>query len=309
MTDIRTRANAGSAPRGAAVFAVVIASLFWGTTGTAATFMPESVSPLAIGAVTMGVGGVVLMAIGGRRSIAAIRDAAARRWLLIGAIGVVVYPLAFYSGMDLAGVAIGNVVALGVGPVFAAIIEWIIDRRRPGRAWAIATSGAVAGIVLLTVGGHGSDGPVDPASVPLGVALALLAGIAYALFSVAAARAIQAGHASTPVMGAMFGLGSIGLLPVLLLLGAPILASPLSIGIAAYLVIGPMVIAYIAFGIGVRSLSASTATTVALLEPAIATLLAVIVVGERLEALGWIGLALIVAAVVVIGSASRQRET
>lgn len=288
------------------MLAVVLASLLWGTTGTAATFMPEAVSPLAIGAVTMGIGGVVLLAIGGRRSIAAIRDARARRWLLIGAVGVVVYPLAFYSGMAQAGVAIGNVVALGTGPVIAAIIEWIIDRRRPGGAWAIATSGAVVGIVLLTIGGHGADGPVDPASVPMGVGLALLAGVAYALFSVAATRAIRVGHESTPVMGAMFGLGSIGLLPVLLAVGGSILQSPVSIGISAYLVLGPMVVAYIAFGIGVRALSASTATTIALLEPAVATLLAVVVVGERLEPLGWLGLALILAAVVVIGTASRR---
>ena len=32
-------------------------------------------------------------------------------------IGVVVYPLAFYSSMHFAGVAIGNVVSLGTGPI------------------------------------------------------------------------------------------------------------------------------------------------------------------------------------------------
>lgn len=291
------------------MLAIVVASLMWGTTGTAASFMPAGVSPLAIGAVTMGVGGAVLFAIGGRRAIAAIRDRRSRRWLLLGAIGVIVYPLAFYSGMSLAGVAIGNVVALGTGPIVAAIIEWLIDRRAPGRAWAIATAVAVIGIVALSLGGHGAEGPVDPATVPAGVALGLLAGVAYALYSVAAGRAIGVGHESTPVMGAMFGLGAVGLLPVLLVTGGPIAASPLAIGIAAYLVVGPMVIAYIAFGIGIRSLSASTATTIALLEPAVATLLAVLVVGERLEALGWIGLALVLAAVVIIGTASRRRES
>ena len=36
----------------------------------------------------------------------------------------------------------------------------------------------------------------------------LLAGVAYALYSVAAGRAIDVGHDSTPVMGAMFGVRS-----------------------------------------------------------------------------------------------------
>ena len=37
---------------------VVAASVLWGTTGTAATFAP-GVSPLAIGAVAMGAGGLL----------------------------------------------------------------------------------------------------------------------------------------------------------------------------------------------------------------------------------------------------------
>ena len=150
--------------------------------------------------------------------------------------------------------------------------------------------------------------PSGSTAVPAGVALGLLAGVAYALYSVAAGRAIDVGHDSTPVMGAMFGLGAVGLLPVLFVTGAPILASPVGIGIAAYLMVGPMVLAYIAFGIGIRSLSASTATTIALLEPAVATVLAVLIVGERLDALGWVGLVLVLAAVAIIGTASRRRE-
>ena len=41
------------------VLAIVIASFLWGTTGTAAQFAPE-ISPLAIGAFAMGIGGVLL---------------------------------------------------------------------------------------------------------------------------------------------------------------------------------------------------------------------------------------------------------
>lgn len=286
------------------MLAVVVASVLWGTTGTAAHAMPEDVSSLAIGAATMGIGGLALFAIGGRRSIAALRDPAARRWLIAGAVGVVVYPLAFYSGMALAGVAIGNVIALGTGPIVAAVLEWAIDRRPPGRAWAVSTAAAIVGIALIAIGGHGG-GAGTTGGLLWGIALGILAGVAYALYATAAGRAMRAGHASTPVMGAMFGLGSLGLLPVLVVTGSTLLASPTAIGIAAYLVVGPMVIAYVCFGIGVRVLEASTATTIALLEPAVATVLAVVLVGERLDPLGWVGLALVLGAVVVIGAASR----
>ena len=81
-----------------ASLALVLASLLWGTTGTAAHFLPDDVSPLAIGACTMAVGGALLFLTSLRGAVTAIRDArTARRWLLIGAIGVVVYPLAFYT--------------------------------------------------------------------------------------------------------------------------------------------------------------------------------------------------------------------
>src|SRR5690606_40240544 len=106
--------------RGSAVLAIVIASLLWGTTGTAAAFLPDAVSPLATGAATMGVGGMLLLVTAPRLSVAVLRGPA-RAWIAAGAIGVFVYPLAFYTGMDLAGVAIGNVVALGSGPVVTAL--------------------------------------------------------------------------------------------------------------------------------------------------------------------------------------------
>ena len=45
----------------------------------------------------------------------------------------------------------------------------------------------------------------------------------------------------------------------------------------------PVPRAYILFGIGLRSVRSSTATTITLLEPVFATILAVIIVGERLS--------------------------
>ncbi len=106
-------------------------------------------------------------------------------------------------------------------------------------------------------------------------------------------------------MGAMFGLGAVLLLPVLLLTGAPLLQSGNTIGIAAYLAIGPMFIAYLLFGIGLRSIRSSAATTITLLEPVVATVLAVVVVGERLAPVGWVGLGLVLAGLTVLVTARR----
>jgi DME family drug/metabolite transporter len=287
------------------VLALVLASLLWGTTGTSASFLPADVSPLAVGAFTMGVGGVLLFVATARSSLAVLRDRDPRRWVLIGAVGVLVYPLAFYSGMDLAGVAVGNVVALGSGPAFAALLEWLVERRRLSGRWAVSTALAVTGIVLLAFGRE-PDAGAGRGGIVTGVVLALLAGLAYALYTYASSRAIRGsgtGEATRPsggVMGAMFGAGAVLLLPVLLATGAPLLQSGFTIGVVSYLAIGPMFVAYLLFGVGVRGIRSSAVTTITLLEPVVATVLAVLVVGERLAPVAWAGLGLVLAGVVVL---------
>lgn len=288
-----------------ALWALVVASLLWGTTGTAASFVDDAVSPVAIGAATMAVGGALLFAISARGATAAIRRPDARRWLLVGAVGVVAYPLAFYSAMDLAGVAIGNVVSLGSGPLFAAILELVIDRRPLTRRWMLGASAAIVGVALLVAGGHGGAAITAPASLPAGVALGLLAGASYALYTFASGRVIGLGVTSRSTMGAVFGLGAVPLAVVLLATGGPLLASTSSLAIVAYLAIGPMFVAYVLFGWGLRLIRSSTVTVVTLLEPVVATLLAIVIVGERLEPIGWIGLALILLGVTVVSTARR----
>lgn len=287
-------------------FALVLASILWGTTGTAASFFSAGVSPLAIGACTMAVGGLLLFVVSVRSSLAAMRDRRALPWLLLGAIGVFAYPLAFYSAMDLAGVAVGNVIALGSGPVFAALFEWLWERHPLSKRGAISTCVAIVGVVVLGLAGHGEGGG---ANVTLGVLLGLVAGAAYALYTYSSTRVIRLGHGGGATMGATFGIGAVGLLPVLLITGAPLLASAGNVGIAAYLALGPMFLAYVLFGRGLGALRSSTVTTITLLEPVVATLLAVIVVGERLSIFGWLGILLILGAVSALVSARPDHKT
>lgn len=291
-----------------AVWALVVSCVLWGTTGTAASFFPEAVSPLAVGAGTMTLGGALLFLVSRRAALGVIRDRSVRGWLIAAALGMVAYPLSFYASMDLAGVAIGNVVSLGSGPLFAALLEWRVSGSRLTRRWMLSAGIAIAGMALLVVGGHGDDSPVDAASIPAGVALGLLAGAGYALFTFASGIVIRAGYSGRGTMGAAFGLAALPLAVVLVFVGAPLLAGPQTIGIAVYLAIGPMFLAYLFFAVGVRALASSTVTVITLLEPLVATLLAVLIVGERLEPLGWAGLALILVGVMVLSSARQPHS-
>lgn len=62
----------------------------------------------------------------------------------------------------------------------------------------------------------------------------------------------------------------------------------------------PMFIGYICYGYGLARITASMATTITLIEPVVAAILAVIIVGERLPVMGWVGIGLVVACLIFI---------
>src|ERR1019366_5693403 len=86
---------------------------------------------------------------------------------------------------------------------------------------------------------------------------------------------------------------------------APIITSGSHLAVAAYLAIVPMFLGYILFGHGLATVAASTATTVSLLEPAVAALLAVIVLREHLPPMGWLGLGLLFTSLVITATSTR----
>lgn len=283
------------------VAAVLFASVVWGTTGTAATFAPE-VSAAAIGAAAMGIGGLLQAAIAARTIRLSIPDLAVHwRKLLLGGLAVALYPLAFYGSMRLAGVTIGTVVTIGSAPLLSALIENVFDGARLSKRWLGGALLGLLGMLLLCIaessstevftGGH---------STIAGIGLGLVGGLTYALYSWTARGLMLQGIRSSAAMGATFGIGGLLLMPVLVMTGGPFLASWNNAAVGLYMAMVPMFLGYICFGIGLARIPASMATTITLIEPVIAAMLAVAIIGERLPTLGWVGVVLIICCLVVI---------
>lgn len=287
---------------------IILASFLWGTTGVSATFAPD-VSAIAIGAAAMGFGGLLQAAIAItpiRRSLCAFRQ----QWhlLLLGAIAVAVYPLAFYGSMRLAGVTIGTVVSIGTAPVLSAIIEIIMDGARMTLRWLSGAVLGLTGIALLSLsGGTEQIAAADTSATLTGVILGLLAAFTYALYSWAARRLMQRNIPSRAAMGGIFGIGGLLLMPVLALYGAPFLDSWQNAAVGIYMACVPMFMGYVCFGYALARIPASTATTITLLEPVVAAALAAIIVGEQLTAAGWAGVALIFTCLVCITLPARRK--
>ena len=164
------------------ILAVLIASMLWGTTGTAATFAPE-VGPLAIGAAALGIGGLLQALI----ALPALRRARLHLkthlgYVITGGLAVWVYPLAFYSSMHLAGVAMGTVISLASAPLASGVLEWLVDRKRLGGWWYVAAALGIAGSALLIVSTE-TSAAVNEVSALAGIVFGLIAGAAYATYS------------------------------------------------------------------------------------------------------------------------------
>lgn len=277
---------------GAGPLAVLAAALVWATTGAVAAMAPE-VSPIAIAAAAWGVGGLLLALTAApslRRERPALRANA--RLIAWGAAAVAIYPLAFYSSMRMAGVAIGTVVSLGSAPAAAALIERVVDGTPLSRRWVAGSSIGLLGVAALSLGsGHSAAGPARGADTLIGILLGLVAGATYAVYSWGAATLMRRGVGTRAALGSIFGIGAVGLLPVLAATGAPILGAPGHLAVVGYLAAVSVFAGYLLFGAGLARVRASTATSLTLAEPAGAALIAVLVLGERLPALGWLGIA------------------
>lgn len=271
---------------------ILVTSVFWGTTGTVASFAPAGAAPVAVGAAGLVLGGLLLLLTSrAARTLVRRCTGAERRLLALGAVAVAGYPLSFYPAVASSGVAVATVVALGSAPVFTGLLSWLTGRSRPTARWALATGAAVAGCAVLVLGPDLAAGAA-PVHL-LGVALAAVSGLSYAGYTLLGGRLISHGHASDGVLGTMFGGAALLVLPVLAVDGFGQLASARGAVVVLHLAVVTTFLAYRVFGHALRHTGAQVATTLTLAEPAVAAVLGVVVLGERLPVVSWCGLAVL----------------
>lgn len=290
--------------------AVLIASILWGTTGTAASYAPN-LSPLAIGAIAMGGGGLLQALLAHKKILDHLPQIKSYYpLLLIAMISVAIYPLAFYSSMHMAGITIGTVVSIGSAPLFTALLEKFFDKKALSLKWFISFIFGVIGVLLLSVGETHSHGPTQSISTDqktIGIILGLIAALTYSLYSWAAKKMIDRGVDSKASMGLIFGFGALILLPTLFFTGSNLFDESVNLYVVAYMMLIPMFLGYLLFGYALKTISASTATTLTLFEPLVAALFAVLLVGEQLAPIGWVGMVLIFVCLAVLSKTDRPK--
>lgn len=265
---------------------LILAGICFGTTGTAQALGPKGISPLAVGSGRLIVGALLLYLFHRSATKSAAKIAGRDLWL--SAIGVVLYQITFFSAVKSTGVAIGTVTALGSAPALTGVVAFLINREKPTRRWFFATVVTTMGIILLSTSKGLTDFNIR------GFLLAIGAGASYSIFAVASKEALTAGVSITDAMFRIFALGAILSTPLLFVGNMHWLVAPKGLLMIFWLGLIPTAVAYIAYAYGLAKVRASTASTLILAEPATATLLAAIVLGEAINARGWTGIVVVI---------------
>jgi len=277
---------------------VLVGAILWGTTGTAQTFMPQTIHPLAVGASRLAIGGFSLLVI-----LLIMRKIDFRNWpwrsTLYAAISMAIFQYLFFSSVRLTGVAIGTVVTIGSAPVFSGIIEWLLAKRRPTRVWIMATALAIIGCALLFLN---KDGIVVN---PVGIAMSLGAGLLFAFYTLVNKDVLDKVD-PVPAVAVIFSMSAIMLMPFLFLFETEGLMTGRGISVVLYLGIVTTSVAYILFSAGLKRIPSSSAVTLSLAEPLTAAILSVIVVGERLTGTSWMGIAMLLGGILVLTLSGRK---
>ena len=271
---------------------VVLAAVCFATTGTAQQLGPDSSSPLGVAAIRFLIGSLVLFVIASlrpSRSLTVERVPLAAWVWAITAFGQALYGAAFFSAVRSTGVAVGTVVALGSAPLITGVITAILSRKAPSLAWLGTTLFAIVGMSLIVVSGKESQVTVS------GVALALCAGLGYALFALGSKTILSSGVSSELAMARVFGIASVMLAPTLFFVNLKWLLHGDAIVMVLWLGIVTLALAYWSYANGLRHLEPSQTTLITLLEPVVATVLGVVVLSERPSTIAWLGVLIVIA--------------
>lgn len=269
---------------------VLFSGVCFATTGTAQALGPDSASSLGIAAVRLIVGAITLVVFSWvmTRNVDELphRRVPRTQWWIAGG-GMALYGATFFAAVRSTGVAIGTVVALGSAPILTGVLAYVFRRAAPTHRWILSTAGAIVGITLIVL--TGSSATVDI----FGIVLALGAGLGYAIFALASKDIMSSGVRAEFAMSRVFLTGALLMSPVLLFTDNSWLFSRGGITVALWLGVVTVAIGYVAYSTGLRSLLASEATTLTLIEPVVATLLGALILVERPSQLAWVGVVIV----------------
>lgn len=280
---------------------VLVGTALFGTIGTARVLGPDDASAPSVAFARMVLGSGLMIALAAvvteRPLWGSVRPLLRSPAVWVAGVGQACFQVSFLAAVTTVGVATGTLVAIGATPLLTGLVA-TVRTRRPTRAWLVVTAIGVLGLYLLVGVGDRAE--------PLGLLVALAAAASYATFIVAGAELGKLDQPVDTVLPVVFGLATLTLSPALLVSDWAWLPTGGGIAMLAWLATVPTVLAYALFNRGLVHVEPPTAATLGLVEPLVATVLALLLLDE---ALGWVqvlGALLVGSAVVLVSRVGPQ---
>ncbi len=284
---------------------VALAACLWATLGLFFRVLHDDfqLSSLTIAFLRAGIAAVILFAgmLILRRDLLTISRRALVFYAAYGLAGIAAFYYLYVQAVVQTSVTTG-VVLLYTAPVFVTLMAWRAFREP-------MTKGKVTALVLAFVGCALVARAYDPTllrfSAP-GLALGLGAGVTYALYTILS-KFILARHSQWTALTYALIFGTLFLAPLQLAdSSAPATIPPAAWLVLLGLAVGPTLGALTLYNAGLQLVPASNASLVATLEPVVASGLAFLFLGERMEWLQLLGGGMVIAGSMLV-NATRHR--
>ncbi len=220
-------------------------------------------------------------------------------FLAFGLFGVAAFYIVYVHAIALAGMGVAAIL-MYTAPAWVAVLGALFLGEPMTRVKVVALLLAIGGCTLIGLPAIQGDPPVGVRSGWAGVLAGLGAGLTYGLYTIFSKVAVRR---YSPWVTLAYGLaiGALFMLPFQSPTGLARAVAGLPTALVVFgLGLVPTVAAGAAFNLGLQRVPASNASIVATLEPALATMLGWLFLGERMEPVQVIGAALILIAVVIL---------
>lgn len=282
----------------AAPFLILLAGMLWGSMGLFVRTLNgrglESMGIVSLRAIVTAVSMLIFLLIFDRRYLRIkIHDI----WCFFGTgiLSIIFFNYCYFSAITLTSMSVAAVL-LYTAPAIVMVLSYFLFRESFTVKKVIALVLTFAGCVLVT-GVIGETAPVSAAGILTGLG----AGLGYALYSIFSRCALERGYHSLTITFYTFLIAAIASLfmtdPVSVVSTAA--SSPGMLLFSVAFGVLCTVVPYLTYTLGLTQVENSRASIIASVEPVTATVLGAILFHEQLTFSGVLGMAMVIAALVI----------
>ncbi|HNX38291.1 MAG TPA: DMT family transporter [Candidatus Cloacimonadota bacterium] len=272
--------------------------ILWSTLELTGKLVGESIDPFTLTAWRFVIGGLALMPIAIRQNRSAAHRLTFGSILVISGLGILnvcismlLLQLAIYFGK-----ASVTAVIMSMNPLFVGLFAMLILNEKMSRNTVLGLLAGLIGLIIMIVsepelGSHAFK------NLPLSLLLASLSAIVFGLYTVLTKHSVQL-HGNTMTNSGSFIAGGITLLIINAVIGKPVIFDVTFRNVGFILYLGLMLtgLSYLLYFEAMKVLGAAKASIYFFLKPVLASILAVVILAEKLSPWQIAGIAIIITA-------------